>query len=52
VEGVAMFENFNIQDLCNIIILVSAVIIAVKNIYSFFKKPVDTLHDREVDREE
>lgn len=40
------------QELCNIIILVSAVILAVKNIYSFFRKPVDDLHDREIDREE
>ena len=40
-----MFENFNLQEVCNIIILVSAVIIAGKNIYGFIKKPVDDLHN-------
>lgn len=41
-----MFENFSLQEVCNIIILVSAVIIAGKNIYGFFKKPVDGLHTK------
>ena len=41
-----MFESINLQGVCNIIILVSAVIIAVKNIYGFLKKPVDDLHDQ------
>lgn len=46
-----MFENLDLQEICNIIILVSAVIIAIKNIYGFFKKPVDDLQDRANDRE-
>ena len=41
-----MFSNLSLQEICNIIILVSAVIIAVKNIYGFLKKPVDDLHGR------
>ena len=41
-----MFENLSLQGVCNIIILVSAVIIAGKNIYGFFKKPVDGLHEK------
>ena len=41
-----MFEQLNLQEAANIIILVSAVIIAGKNIYGFLKKPVDDLHDR------
>ena len=47
-----MFENINLQEVCNIIILVSAVIIAVKNIYGFLKKPVDDLHGRAQTAEE
>lgn len=47
-----MFENINLQEVCNIIILVSAVIIAVKNIYGFIKKPVDDLHGRAQTAEE
>lgn len=39
-----MFENIDLQEVCNLIILISAVIIAVKNIYGFLKKPVDDLH--------
>ena len=41
-----MGHTFTIQDLCNFIILISAFIIAIKNIYSFFKKPVDDLQAR------
>ena len=40
-----MFGGINLQEVCNIIILVSAVIIAGKNIYGFLKKPVDDLHN-------
>lgn len=47
-----MFENFTLQDLCNLIILVSAVILAFKNIYGFFKKPVDTLQENAEKKEE
>ena len=44
--------NIDLNSICNIIILVSAVIIAIKNIYSFFKKPVDTIQERANQREE
>ena len=47
-----MFENIGLQEVCNVIILVSAVIIAAKNIYGFIKKPVDGLHDRAQNNEE
>lgn len=47
-----MFQNITLQGVCNIIILVSAVIIAAKNIYGFFKKPVDDLHNRAQEVEE
>lgn len=47
-----MFDNFSLQVLCDIIILVSAVIIAVKNIYGFFKKPVDKIQDHANEKEE
>ena len=36
----------NLQTICNIIILISAVIIAIKNIYNFFKKPVTDLANK------
>ena len=41
-----MFSSLNLQEICNIIILVSAVIIAVKNIYGFVRKPVTDLQDK------
>lgn len=41
-----------LQQICNIIILVSAVIIATKNIYGFFKKPVDDLNSKAHEKEE
>ena len=41
-----MFQNIDLQQVCNLIILISAVIIAAKNIYGFLKKPVDSLQDR------
>ena len=47
-----MFQNINLQEVCNIIILVSAVIIAAKNIYGFIKKPVDDLHEQAQSAEE
>ena len=47
-----MFGNIDLQEVCNLIILISAVIIAVKNIYGFLKKPVDDLHDRSLTAEE
>ena len=47
-----MFENIDLQEVCNLIILISAVIIAVKNIYGFLKKPVDDLHERTQSAEE
>ena len=47
-----MFQNIDLQEVCNIIILVSAVIIAVKNIYGFIKKPVKDLHTAAQNQEE
>ena len=44
--------GLTLQQICNLIILVSAVIIAVKNIYGFFKKPVDDLHTKAHEEEE
>ena len=41
-----------LQQIANIIILVSAVIIAGKNIYGFFKKPVDSLQTKARSQEE
>lgn len=35
--------NIDLQTICNIIILVSAVIIAAQNIFGFLRKPVDDL---------
>ena len=35
--------NINLQALCDIIILVSAVLIAAQTIFKFLKKPVDDL---------
>ena len=42
----------DLQQICNIIILVSAVIVAIKTIYSFFKKPVDDLQQRANQKEQ
>lgn len=39
-------QSVPIQEICNLIILMSAVIIASKNIYGFFKKPVDDIQER------
>lgn len=39
-------QSIPVQEICNLIILTSAVIIASKNIYSFFKKPVDDIQER------
>jgi len=36
-------ENITLTAVCNVIVLASAVIIAGKNIWEFFKKPVDDL---------
>lgn len=47
-----MFQWINLQEVCNIIILISAVIIAGKNIFGFFKKPVDDLHSHAKKAEE
>ena len=38
-------SNIGLQEICNVIILVSAVIIAVKNIYGFIKKPVKGINN-------
>lgn len=36
-----------IQEICNWIVLISAVILAFTNIYKFFKKPVDAVQKRQ-----
>ncbi len=38
--------EINLNETANLIILISAVIVAVKTIYQFFKKPVDDIADR------
>ena len=38
--------DWDLNKVANIIILISAVIIAAKNIYAFFKKPVDKVADK------
>ena len=47
-----MFSGINLQEVCNLIILISAVIIAGKNIYGFLKKPVGDLHNYALTNEE
>lgn len=41
-----------LSNIANIVILISAVILAVKNIYAFFKKPVDDIKDKALSEEE
>ncbi len=41
-----------LQKICNVIILISAVIIACKNIYAFVKKPVKDISDKINQKEE
>ena len=41
-----------LQEICNVIILISAVIIACKNIYAFVKKPVKDISDKINQKEE
>lgn len=38
--------EINLNETANLIILISAVIVAIKTIYHFFKKPVDDIADR------
>ena len=49
---VMWLQNITLTQVCNVIVLVSAVIIAGKNIWSFFKKPVDDIHARASEKEE
>ena len=49
---VIILSGLNLQEICNIIILISAVIIAGKNIYAFLKKPVGDLHSFALTSEE
>ena len=44
--------DLNLNQIANLIILVSAVIIAGKNIFAFFKKPVDDLKESAREDEE
>ena len=45
-------QNITLTQVCNVIVLISAVIIASKNIWSFFRKPVDDIQARAAEREE
>ena len=45
-------EQVTLNSICNVIILIGAVILAIKNIYGFFKKPVTTLQTKVNDKEE
>ena len=36
-------QGINLTEICNVVVLISAVIIAGKTIYGFFKQPVDDL---------
>lgn len=47
-----LFAGIQINEIANVIILVSAVIIAGKNIIAFFKKPVDDMKDKALTDEE
>jgi uncharacterized protein YpmB len=44
VEGIDVGQ-ITLQEVCNIIILVSAVIGAITTIYKFLKKPVDNIQE-------
>ena len=48
----ALGFHFDLSAAANIIILISAVIIAAKNIYAFLKKPVDDIKDKAQSAEE
>lgn len=41
-----MFSDISLSEVANLIILISAVIVAGKTIYNFFKKPVDDFAQR------
>ena len=41
-----MTWELDLNVIANVIILISAVIIAIKNIFGFFKKPVDDLQEK------
>jgi hypothetical protein len=51
VEGIDVGE-ITLQEVCNIIILVSAVIGAITTIYKFLKKPVDNIQELANQKEE
>lgn len=44
--------KINLQDIANALVLISAVIIAAKNIFGFFKKPVDIVGTKMHEAEE
>ena len=50
-EGIDVGE-ITLQEVCNIIILVSAVIGAITTIYKFLKKPVDNIQELANQKEE
>ena len=44
--------NFDLTKMCNIIILVGAIVVAIKNIVAFIKKPVNDLSEKANSKEE
>ena len=44
--------NFDLNEIANIVVLISAVIIAIKTIYAFFKQPVDQITEKSHKEEE
>ena len=51
-EATALDFHFDLSAAANIIILISAVIVAVKTIYTSLKKPVDDIKDKAQSNEE
>ena len=51
-EATALFSNIDLNSVANLVILISALIIAIKNIYGFIRKPVDDYQERANEAEE
>ena len=50
--GVTLFENLTLNEISSFVILIGAVVVAIKNIYGFFKKPVESIQFKTNSREE
>ena len=50
--GVTLFEHLTLNEISSFVILIGAVVVAIKNIYGFFKKPVESIQSRSNTREE